>query len=240
MSPSPTSRLRRSLACRPSRSIRSSLRSLDLPARRRWHRRGRAASHTETVSLAARPPSLAGARSRRSISSSPQSASHCPTCGVRETQALVRELLAQELELVGREIDDQQAPARRQHAGRLAHGALRVAQEVQHLVHHARRRPTGRRAADRRCRPAAPGRARPAALELGARVGQHGRAQIDAEAASIALAEQLEHAARPGAEVDERDRTDPRPAPRKRRPQRPPRPRAARGCCPIRPAWAWK
>ena len=35
-----------------------------------------------------------------------------------------------------REVDDQQAAARRQHARRLAHGALRIAQEVQHLVHH--------------------------------------------------------------------------------------------------------
>ena len=36
------------------------------------------------------------------------------------------------------EVDDQQAPAGSQHARRLAHGALRIAQEVQHLVHHHR------------------------------------------------------------------------------------------------------
>ena len=69
------------------------------------------------------------------MTSSPQSASHCSHLRGREAQPLVRELLAQELELVRREVDDQQAPARRQHARRLAHGALRIAQEVQHLVH---------------------------------------------------------------------------------------------------------
>ena len=52
------------------------------------------------------------------------------------------------------------------------------------------------------------------ALELGARVGQHGRAQVDAEAApDSASREQLEHAARAGAEVDEQIERARRPAP---------------------------
>ncbi len=121
----------------------------------------------------------------------------------REAQALVRKLLAQELELVGSEIDDEQASPRRQHARRLAHGALRVAQEVQHLVHHrGADRLVGKRQIVDVALPhvRAPGSA---AFELRARVGQHGRAQVDAEAAPIALAEELEHAPRSGAEVEE-------------------------------------
>ena len=41
------------------------------------------------------------------------------------------------------------------------------------------------------------------ALELGTRIGQHGRAQIDAEAAPIAIAQQFEHAPGPRAEIDQ-------------------------------------
>ena len=44
-------------------------------------------------------------------------------------------LLAQELEIVRREVDDQQPAARRQHARGLADGERRLGQEVQHLMH---------------------------------------------------------------------------------------------------------
>ena len=116
----------------------------------------------------------------------------------------MRELIAQELQLVRREVDDQQAPARRQHAGRLAHGALRVAQEVQHLVHDGRvRRLVGQRQIVDVALPHL-GVPQLRAFELGAGIGQHGRAQVDAETPPIALAEQLEHAARAGAEIDEK------------------------------------
>ena len=135
MSPSPTSRLRRSLAAvhlrrsAPTCAVRALCAVAGCLG-------GRPASHTDTVSLA-----VAARRRRapgRGVSMQLEAAVGQPLRDLRvgEAQPLVRVLLAQELELVGREIDDQQAPARRQHARRLAHGALRVAQEVQHLVHH--------------------------------------------------------------------------------------------------------
>src|SRR5262244_3116122 len=40
-------------------------------------------------------------------------------------------------------------------------------------------------------------------VELGAGIGQHGWAQVDAETASISVAEELEHAAGAGAQVEE-------------------------------------
>ena len=41
------------------------------------------------------------------------------------------------------------------------------------------------------------------ALQVGARVGEHGRAEVEADAAAIAGREQLQHAARAGAQVDQ-------------------------------------
>ena len=115
----------------------------------------------------------------------------------------MRELLAQELQLVRREVDDEQPTAGGQYAGRLANGALGIAQEVQHLVHDDRvRRVIGERQvvdvglAHLHMRQAG-------ALQLGARIGEHGRAQVEAEAAPEARAEQLEHAPRSRAEIDE-------------------------------------
>ena len=163
---------------------------------------GRRASHTETVRFAV--PVMIGRRSSRvSTSSSPQSASHCPTCWVEKPRRSCANCSRRNSSSWGAKSTIEQASARRQHARRLAHGALRVAQEVQHLVHdRGADRLVGQRQIVDVALPhvGAPGLA---AFELGARVGQHGRAQVDAEAAAIALAEQLEHAARAGAEVEE-------------------------------------
>ena len=52
-----------------------------------------------------------------------------------KTQALVGKLIAQVLKLVRRKVDDQQPPARQQHAGSLTDRLRRVAQKVHHLVH---------------------------------------------------------------------------------------------------------
>ncbi len=135
---------------------------------------------------------------------------------------------------MGGEVDDQQAPARRQHARRLAHGALRIAQEVQHLVHDngADALVGERQIVDVAL--AHMGAAGLAALELGAGVGQHGRAQVDAEAAAIAVAEQLQHAPRAGAEVDEQIERAGAQHLGHHGFHVAPRPRAGRGCGPTR------
>src|SRR5581483_8092188 len=52
----------------------------------------------------------------------------------REAEAAMRKLLAQEFLLVRREIDDEQTPARAQHARRFLDGARAVVEEVQHLM----------------------------------------------------------------------------------------------------------
>ncbi len=113
------------------------------------------------------------------------------------------ELIAQEIEAVGGEVHDQQSAARGQHARGLAHGALGVGEEVQHLVHDdgVGRLVGDRQVVDISLADLAVGEARP--LELGPGIGEHGRAAVEAEAAPKAAGEQLQHAARAGAEVDQ-------------------------------------
>ena len=52
-----------------------------------------------------------------------------------KAQPAVRVLVAQELQIVGREIDHQQASARPQHARCFADRATAVVEVVQHLMH---------------------------------------------------------------------------------------------------------
>ena len=65
----------------------------------------------------------------------------------------MRVLVAQEFEIVRREIDDEQPAAGPQHARRLAESARAVVEEVQHLMndHGVERIPAAKRG--RRCRP---------------------------------------------------------------------------------------
>ena len=232
MSPSPTSRLRRSLRL-VHQLIRSSLRCVGAvaPAPPAGGRAGQPHRHRElAVAGVVRRRQLAASRAR--VEAAVRQPLRAPARR-RSPAARARTARAGIPARAG-EVDDQQAAARRQHARGLAHGALRIAQEVQHLVHdHGVGGLVGERQivdvalAHLRMREAG-------ALELGARVGEHGRAEVEAEAAPEARREQLQHAARAGAEVDQQieragaERLATRP-PRPR-----PRPRAARGCCPTR------
>ena len=113
-------------------------------------------------------------------------------------------LLAQEFEIVRREIDDQQPAARPQHARGFADGAGAVVEEVEHLMDDddvegiARQRQVVDVAV-----------AHAAMLEAGAiepRAGerQHVERQIEADAALDIGREQFEHAPGAGAEIEQR------------------------------------
>ena len=60
-----------------------------------------------------------------------------PLCDLRrrKSKPVMCVLFAKELQIVRREIDDQQPSAWRQHASRLANGMSRLRKKVQHLVH---------------------------------------------------------------------------------------------------------
>ena len=113
-------------------------------------------------------------------------------------------LLAQEFEIVRREIDDQQPAARPQHARRLADGAGAVVEEVQHLMNDddIERVARQRQVVDVAVAHAAMLQA--GAVEPGAGERQHVERQIEAEAALDVGCEQFEHAAGAGAEIEQR------------------------------------
>ena len=240
MSPSPSSRLRRSRAMSAITAVRSSLRCSAPSGRRRRSADG-AASHTETVSFAV--PARAPGRELALLDRlEPASSSQCADLPGREAEPLVRVLLAQELELVRCEIDDQQPAARRQHARRLAHGALpdRTGSAAPGASTTASARLVGKRqivdvavAHLRACRAR---RLR----QVAAGVGQHGVVEVEAEAALVALA----RTARACAPSRCRDRSAARtargPAPPTIASSTSPRPHAARECGPIRRRAHWK
>ena len=116
----------------------------------------------------------------------------------------MRELLAQEFLLMRREVDHQQPPARPQHARRLADGAAAVVEEVQHLMQDddVEGIVGERQVVDVALAHAAMLQAR--ALQPVARQQQHVERQIEAEPALDLGAEQFEHAAGAGAEIQER------------------------------------
>ena len=143
-------------------------------------------------------------------------------------------LLAQELEIVRREVDDQQAALRPQHARGLADRARAVVEEVQHLMDDddVERVARQREVVDVALAHAA--MLEPGAVEPRARQRQHVERQIDAEAALDIGPEQFEHAPGAGAEIEQRAERAGRPA-RRGSPLRPRRRRhAAGGCGPIR------
>ena len=121
----------------------------------------------------------------------------------REAQSAVGVLVAQELELVRREIDDQQPPGRAQHAGGLVDRARAVVQEVQHLVDDddVEGIPRQRQVVDVALAHAA--MLEPGAVEPGAGDRQHIEREIEAEAALDRGAEQLEHPPGAGAEIEQ-------------------------------------
>ena len=128
----------------------------------------------------------------------------------REAEPVVGMLLAQELEVVRGEVDDQQPAAGREHARRLPDGERRIRQEVQHLMHDdgvgdAVRQAEGVDIAMAHLR------ARQLRLrQVAAGVGKHRVAEVEADAALVAVGEQLEDAPGAGAEIDQQlERTVP-------------------------------
>ena len=113
-------------------------------------------------------------------------------------------LVAQEFEIVRREVDDQQPAARPQHAHRFADGARAVVEEVQHLVNDddVERIPRQRQIVDVALAHAAILQA--GAIEPRAGERQHVERQIEAEAALDVAGEQFQHAAGAGAEIEQR------------------------------------
>lgn len=116
----------------------------------------------------------------------------------------MRELLAQEFLFVRREIDDQQPTAGTQYARRFLDGAAAVVEEVQHLMQDddVEGIVGERQVVEIALAHAAVLQA--GALEAVARQEQHVERQIEAEAAFDFRAEQFEHAAGAGAEVEQR------------------------------------
>jgi hypothetical protein len=112
-------------------------------------------------------------------------------------------LLAQELEVMWGEVDDQQAPPGSQHARRLPDGERRIGQEVQHLMHDDSVGDAIRQA-QRVDVAVAHLRAHELGLrQVAARVGKHGVTEIEADAPLVAVCEQLENTPSAGAEVDQ-------------------------------------
>ena len=112
-------------------------------------------------------------------------------------------LLAQEFELVRGEVDHQQPPARPQQARRFPNGAPAILQEVQHLMddHHVEGVAAERKIVDVALPDAAMLEA--CALKIGAGDAEHFGIEVDPDAAADLGAEQFEHAAGAGAEVEE-------------------------------------
>src|SRR5262249_5405194 len=112
-------------------------------------------------------------------------------------------LLAQEFLLVRREVDNQQASTRTQHARRLTDRASTVVEEVQHLMQDDDIEGTvgERQIVDVTLPDTAVSQARP--LEAVARKQQHVEREINPESALDVRTEHFEHAARAGAEIEQ-------------------------------------
>ena len=114
----------------------------------------------------------------------------------------MRVLLAQELQVVGREIDDEQLSTWCQHASRFANGMSRLGEKVQHLVHDDR--------VDRRVRQSQRVNVTMAHLcpchlrlrQLAARVRQHRLVEIEAQPTLVAVGKEFQYAARSSTKVD--------------------------------------
>ena len=113
-------------------------------------------------------------------------------------------LLAQEFEIVRREIDDQKPSARPQHARRLADGARAVVEEVQHLMDDDDVEGIARQSQIVDVAVAHAAMLEAGAIEPLARQRQHVERQIEAKSALDVVGEQFEHAAGAGAEIEQR------------------------------------
>ncbi len=121
----------------------------------------------------------------------------------RKAEPAVGVLVAQEFEIVRREIDDQQPPAGPQHARRLVDRAPTVVEKVQHLVDDdgVERILRQREVVDVALPHAAMAQA--GAVKPRARQRQHVERHVEAETALDATAEQLQHAPGAGAEIEQ-------------------------------------
>ncbi len=159
-----------------------------------------AASHSETAILPSGPGAKFSWR-RRSEAGSFQPQRHRfgskaePAMGV---------LVAQEFEIVRREIDDQQPAAWAEHPCRLADGARAVVEKVQHLMNNdgIERIARQREVINVGVTDAAIFQA--GAVEPGAGERQHVEREVEPEAALDIGAKQFEHPAGAGAEVKQR------------------------------------
>src|SRR5579883_1160281 len=126
-----------------------------------------------------------------------------PHLGVAEAEPAMGVLGAQVFELVGREIDDDEQPARPQHAADLGDRRGGIVGEMQHLVDGRGVEGGGR--PGELVHVALPDHAVAHArlLEIGARHRQHLAREIDADGALDARRHQLEDAAGAGADIDE-------------------------------------
>ena len=122
----------------------------------------------------------------------------------REAEPAMGMLLAQEFEIVRREVDDQKPSAGPQYARGLADGARAVVEEVQHLVDDDDVEGIARQSeiVDVAVAHAAMFEAR--AIEPRPRQRQHVERQIKPEPALDIGGEQFEHAAGAGAEIEQR------------------------------------
>ncbi len=121
-----------------------------------------------------------------------------------KSQAAVGVLLAQEFQVVRREIDHQQPAARRQHTRCLADRARAVVEEVQHLMDDddVERACRHREIVDVALAHAAMAQAR--TLDARARQQQHVERKVDAETALQVRAEHFQDTPGAGAEIEQR------------------------------------
>ena len=127
------------------------------------------------------PPSGGIDRARSAPTSSPAWTSQPLTVSVRNPSRRWACSVRRNSSECGREVDDQQPPARRQQPRRLADGARRIVEEVQHLVDddEVERAVLERRAVDVALAQVDAAHFRP--LEIGAGDGEHRVAVVDAD-----------------------------------------------------------
>ena len=113
-------------------------------------------------------------------------------------------LLAQELEIVGCEVDTRSRPLRTQHPRRLADRAAAVIEEVQHLVHDHDVEGIPRQREVKNIALADAAIFDAGTVEPAARQRQHVEVEIDADAALDLGREQFQNAPGAGAEVEQR------------------------------------
>ena len=165
-------------------------------------RRGSRASQSDTATLPSEPGSGERLLMQRDVEARGR---HPLRHGLRgKSEAAVRVLLAQEFQIVRREIDHQQPAAGRQHARRFADRARAVVEEVQHLMDDDDVEGAGRHReiVDVALPHAAMAQAR--ALDAGAGEQQHVERKIDAETALEIGPEHFQDAAGAGAEIEQR------------------------------------